>query len=70
MLGLVLGVALVSPALPNDGTGASSPVWGFTIALIVLAVVAVVGSLAWARFTKRHDTGEGSAAGYPQKPRR
>lgn len=71
ILGLIAGVALVSPALPNDGTGASSPVWGFTVALIALAVVAVVGSLAWARFTKKHDTGEGDArTGYPQRPAR
>ena len=67
VLGLIAGVALLSPLLPNDGTGASSPVWGFTIALLVLAVVAVVGSLAWARFTKKHDTGEGSSTGLPQR---
>ena len=67
VLGLILGVALLSPLIPNDGSGASSPVWGFTIALIVIAVVSVVGSLAWARFTKKHDTGEGSSTGFPQR---
>ncbi len=67
VLGLIAGVALLSPVLPNDGTGASSPVWGFTVALGVLAVVSVVGSLAWARFTKKHDTGEGTRGGFPQR---
>ena len=71
VLGLIAGIAVISPMLPNDGTGASSPVWGFTIALLVLAVVSVVGSLAWARFTKSRDTGEGDATtGAPQRPTR
>ena len=71
VLGYTAGIALLSPVIAGDQPAAdgapSNPIVGFTIALVVLAVVAVVGSLLWARFTKKHNTGEGSAQGYPQR---
>ena len=71
VLGIILGISLLSPVIaggqPATDGGPSNPIVGFTVALVVLAVVSVVGSLLWARFTKKHDTGEGSAQGYPQR---
>jgi zinc transporter ZupT len=71
VLGFTAGIALLSPVIaadqPTADGGPSNPIVGFTIALVVLAVVAVVGSLLWAKFTKKHDTGKGSPGGYPQR---
>lgn len=67
VLGYTAGIALLSPLLAPEGAPASNPIIGFTVALVVLAVVAVVGSLLWARYTRKHDTGRGNAGGHPQQ---
>ena len=67
ILGYTAGIALLGPLLAPEGSPASNPIIGFTVALVVLAVVSVVGSLLWAKFTTKHDPGQGNASGYPQQ---